>query len=179
MQEEGCISCDGDCSTLRVHSSLEGVSVRVNSNGDNIQLTFRVTLAVWYTTPGQALTRRPQYTRRSGIKPPGVWRECEIGAGFHRMSRLNSFINNAGRGTYRQGHLSWSVPLSIASEAVTLTLKRATYHWNWFPYLYFLSCSSDPLKIITDNFTSISPAIVLARAYTSKIELLIKKNDCQ
>lgn len=128
----------GDCSTLRVHSSLEGVSVRVNSNGDHIQLTFRLTLAVWYTTPGQSLTRRPQYTRRSGIKPPGVWRECEIGTGFHRMSRLNSFINNAGRGTYRQGHLSWSVPLSIASEAVTLTLKRAPYHWNWFPYLYFL-----------------------------------------
>jgi len=86
MQEEGCISCDW----LHVEGSF-GVSVRVNSNGDHTQLTFRLTLAVWYTTPGQPLTLRPQYRRHSGIKPHGVWRECEIGTGLKNLVGITSW----------------------------------------------------------------------------------------
>lgn len=98
---------------------------------------------------------RHNITPRSDIKPPGVRRESKIGTGSGRMNALNSFINNAGCRMYRQEHLSWSVPLSIASEAVKMTLgprqkpclHSAPYHWNWFPTWALYSASGDPLKI--------------------------------
>lgn len=127
----------------------------INVSCVHIQLTFWLTLAVWYTALGQALTRRLQYTLRSDIKPPGVRRESKIGTGSGRLNALNSFINNDGRRMYRPGDLSWSVPLSIASEAIKMTLgprqkprlSSAPYHWNWFPTWALYSASSDPLKI--------------------------------